>query len=497
MAIVVNSDASAFKRTANLPTSTSFSMWGWFMLTTDRNTFSGLLGLADSSGGSPSTQHQIATGSDGTTLEVVGSAGATATLGALSLNTWYFAAMTAAASGAGNLKGYFRLITDNVLTSATQTAGSFTTAAAEFGRDGFTGEFITGRIHACGMADAALSIDELLELSYFHEPHADGIRSLNVFYPTIVSVNTDATIDKSGNARNATATVGALADSPPLIWNSSGPRIVLPAASSGTTDVSIDTAGAISIGGQSFATTSSIAIGTQGQITVSGQAVNAAAVVPVANGQITVAGQSFTSVPSVNISAGQVTVNGQSVALNSNVAFSQGAITVAGQSVTTTVGTLTNIDTAGAVTIAGQGFAQTSGVAIAAGQVTISGQFAGITLSLPILAGAVTIAGQSITIDVLAAGNVAIDAGSITVSGQGFSIDVIDRQQIGSGHPKARETFHVEPDPRQFTFYDLQRPRHGPEDQVGVTAGPDSAFLQTESVKSSRLREALLLLLMV
>ena len=226
MAIVVNSDASAFKRTANLPSATAYSMWGWFMLTTDRNTFSGLLGITDGT-----NYHQLCTDSDGTTLNLFrGNPGAQTSLQALSTNTWYFCALTCSGTAAGTLVGYIRSLSQNTLTSVSAAGISFTPSSMEWGRDGFTGEYMSGRIHACGAANAALSADELLELSYYHEPQLDGIRSLNVFYPTIESANTTAVNDRSGNGRNATATVGALADSPPLLWRAPSPQIVLPGA---------------------------------------------------------------------------------------------------------------------------------------------------------------------------------------------------------------------------------------------------------------------------
>lgn len=196
------------------------------MLTTDRNTFSGLLGITDGT-----NYHQLCTDSDGTTLNLYrGNPGAQTSLLALSTNTWYFAALTCAGTGAGQLIGYARAITSNSFTTVSAAGISFTPNAVNWGRDGFTGEYITGRIHACGMAGAVLSADELLELSYYHEPQLDGIRSVNVFYPCIESANSNATVDRSGNGRNATATVGALADSPPLLWRPIPPYMVMPAA---------------------------------------------------------------------------------------------------------------------------------------------------------------------------------------------------------------------------------------------------------------------------
>lgn len=408
MAVVVNSDASAFKRTANLPDDISFSMWGWFYFGTDRNTFTGLLALVNSSGGSPTSGIQLATDSDGTSLKlftfVPGSNADSATIVTLSAGTWYFGAITCSGTAAGNTIAYVRALTANSLTSTNvdRPDTAWTPGAAEWGRDGFTGDYLNGRIHACGMADVALSANELLELSYYHEPQLDGIRSLNVFYPTIESVNTNASIDRSGNGRNATATVGALADAPALLWRTPGPQIILPAASGGALSLDIDTAGAITLAGQSVTAKIGVDLATQGAIAVAGQSVTPALTIPVGAGAIAVAGQAATFGIGV----------AQSVA---------GAIALAGQAVTPA---LTIPVTAGAVALAGQSATLDIGSALANGAVTLAGQSVtlanGANLSVDIdTAGAITFAGESVTL--VNATNITVDidaAGQITLAGQ-------------------------------------------------------------------------------
>lgn len=240
MAIAVTNDASAFKRSANAPGQTAYTLWGWFNFTTVTPArFWGPLGIYAGADGAPTTNtayHQIssaASGSANLVLGYDGPAGAvTVALATVSTNTWYFMALTCSALTAGNLKAYIRAITANTLTvaSSTNTADTFTPARTEWGRDAFTGDFITGSMHAIGSADVAKSVDELLEMSYFHEPQLDGISSLNCFYPCIESVNTNASVDRSGNARNATVTHGALADSPPLLWRAIPPPWNLPSS---------------------------------------------------------------------------------------------------------------------------------------------------------------------------------------------------------------------------------------------------------------------------
>ncbi len=237
MAIAVGSDAQRFIRTANLPARGAFTMWGWYMLTTDRNAVSGAMALGNGANPSGGEYRSIETSSDGTSFLVWAGSNNTAMFSA-STNTWYFLALVSNGDGASSVTARWRVITANTLSSASVTpAGTgsttYTPGQMVFGGTNYTGDFMTGRIHAIGCADAVLSADELLELSYYHEPQLDGIRSLNVFYPCIADTAANCQVDKSGNGRNASSTPGALADSPGLLWRSTYVPYVLPAISVG------------------------------------------------------------------------------------------------------------------------------------------------------------------------------------------------------------------------------------------------------------------------
>jgi hypothetical protein len=281
MAIAVTNDASAFKRSANVPTQTAFSLWGWFYFTSVTPArFWGPLGIYAGTDGNPTggtAYLQVSSASSGSSqLVLAGGTISNVNLVNASANTWYFIALTCSGNSTGQVIAYARALTANTLTSAPSTGPNtaFTSARIEWGREAFTGDFISGRIHACGAANVALSADELLELSYFHEPQLDGIRSLNVFYPTINAVNTDCTTDMSGNARNATATVGALADSPPLLWKAIAPPWNLPAATAsgaltGSTTVTFSQSGTLT-GDGALSGSSTLAFSQSG--TISGNA---------------------------------------------------------------------------------------------------------------------------------------------------------------------------------------------------------------------------------
>jgi hypothetical protein len=289
VAIAVTNDASAFKRSANVPGQTAMALWGWFNFSSVTPArFWGPLGIyANGSDGAPASQQfwQISsTASGSANLSLFyrnASADVEIPLFTASANTWYFIAISCSALTAGNLRAHVRALTANTLTTvvSTNTATTWTPARMEWGRDAFTGDFISGSIHAVGAADAALSVDELLELSYFHEPQADGIRSVNCFYPCIADTAANCQVDKSGLARNATATPGALADSPALLWRAIPPYTPLHAlggsgAMTGATTLTFTPTGVLT-GAGALAGASTLTFSPSATLTGSGSLVGA------------------------------------------------------------------------------------------------------------------------------------------------------------------------------------------------------------------------------
>jgi hypothetical protein len=355
MAIAVASYAAVFKRTANLPNAASCSLWGWFRRTADRNTFSGCLALVNAVDGS--SYRAITFDSDGTTLALTSHGMSTTGFGTQpAANEWFFAALTCSGNG-NNLNGYVRRLTDNTLSSLTgQAAGtSFTSGAMEFGGGGFTAEFLSGEIHALGACDSVLSADELLELSYFHEPQLDGIRSLNVFYPCIESVNSNATVDRSGNGRNATATVGSLADSPSLLWRAPGPIVVIPAVAAG--DVTL------ALTGQAL--TSSLGVlSPSTSIALSGGQVAVSSGVLLPGHAVTLSGAALAAAAGVLGPSLALALTGMVITIGQGTVSAPGNVTVAltGQLLTTALGSVgVNVSTA----LSGQAATAVAGVLLA------------------------------------------------------------------------------------------------------------------------------------
>ena len=149
----------------------------------------------------------------------------------------------------------------------------------------------------------------------------------------------------------------------------------------------------------------SLNVDTAGAITIAGQSVTMGISVPAGTGAVTLAGQSATFSLGITPTTGAVTLAGQSVAFGLGVAADNGAITLAGQSATLAIGANIDftVDTAGAISLAGQSVTFGIGVATAAGAITLAGQSVTLAVSADLTltpdAGQITIAGQPVTFD--------------------------------------------------------------------------------------------------
>jgi hypothetical protein len=213
-------------------------------------------------------------------------------------------------------------------------------------------------------------------------------------------------------------------------------------AATGDLSSSIDTAGALTVAGQSVTANVGVAV-SEGALTLAGQSVLAAVSVALSNGALTVAGETLTTDLTLDLFAsidpGAITLAGQSVTVNDGVALGNGTITIAGQTVTTNTlaawaggawafgawannswrGMLGPEDLsatieAGALTIAGQTVNYQWTVPWSEGAITITGQSVTANVSTALTQGALTIAGQSVTASL----DVALSQGAITVAGQ-------------------------------------------------------------------------------
>lgn len=212
MAVRINSDASVFRRTANLPPGTSFTIAGWFnfvtvtparfwspMMVSNAVDGSAYCGLASTTSGGAQL---------GLTYSDSGGSEVQVALLTVSANQWYFIAVTRSGTASGNAIAYIRALQDKAFTSVASSgaANALTPGNIDWGRDGFTGEFMDGDAFGLCAFDSVLTARELMLLS-------NDLLSENAFARAAPNVyfrlrgNNDLW-DRSGNARHPTVTAG-------------------------------------------------------------------------------------------------------------------------------------------------------------------------------------------------------------------------------------------------------------------------------------------------
>jgi hypothetical protein len=212
MAVRISSDASVVKRTANLPSGTSFTMCGWFkFVTATPARFWGAMGMMSAVDGTAGrTVASTTSGGAQLALEYSNSGGSFVTDALLTVTagTWYFIALTASGTAIGTVAAYIRAQHEKTFTSVTNSAAcnALTPGAMEWGREGFTGEFMDGDAFALCAFDTALTSRELLLLSNdLLAENAFARNRPNVYFRLRGS---NDTWDRSGNARHPTLTAG-------------------------------------------------------------------------------------------------------------------------------------------------------------------------------------------------------------------------------------------------------------------------------------------------
>lgn len=200
MAVRTDAASDYLLRSANLPSSTAFTVCGWAVMDVDKNTDTTLATLENALTAATSGYY-LTTSATGTELFVYSTAsGGSATLISMAVGTPFFWAMSANGAGAGLLKVSARTASENSLTSVTNTSGSFTSAALYIGNEGYgLAKPFDGRHWNVKCWDRALTDAELLVESFFDRVMYPS--SLNFHWP-LHDVNDTA--DRSGNGRDAT-----------------------------------------------------------------------------------------------------------------------------------------------------------------------------------------------------------------------------------------------------------------------------------------------------
>lgn len=210
MAVRVDAAGDVINRTANLPSTTSFTACGWAYR------------VATNSGGAlfdfrnaGYTQY-FGLYESGANLQLDTSGGST-TVALPSTGTWFFFAITGNGTGAGSATVRTLLAGASSFTTASTTGASFTPSRLALGSDTFTP--LNARFAAAKVWDRVLTEAELFtEAQFYTAVFRDSQR---YEWPLLDSTDTR---DLSGNGWGPTLTNVATEDGPPIRWSPGGYR---------------------------------------------------------------------------------------------------------------------------------------------------------------------------------------------------------------------------------------------------------------------------------
>lgn len=213
--LVVNSGTDRITRTANLPSTTNFSMSVWVKFTSLTATWQYIVMLSDAE----ATNWLGAVINTNNRFEVQSSmAGISGDYSSISTDTWYY---VSASNNGTNAVARIWSATGTLLFTSTANSASFTPTVMDFGNDDYTGgEQITGKLCYGRVWDAVLSQAELEDEMFSETP----VRTANL---NTAFNNADGT-DESGNGRNWTLTnITTSSDFPDVFPSGFVPRTML------------------------------------------------------------------------------------------------------------------------------------------------------------------------------------------------------------------------------------------------------------------------------
>lgn len=335
MAVRFNTSGNShLTRTANLPTSTAFTICGWSKMVASTGNYAAIA-VVESNLYTAYNYIQLVTLADGVSLGLYATNTSTSGLATLAVGDVFFWALTANGSGAGAVTGYHKgLNTVGGLSSVTTTGDSFTPGAVFVGSDSWQEPF-NGSTWNVKCWDRALTAEELLVESAYERVMYPA--SLNFHWP--LSGTSDLN-DRSGNGRAATAT-GTLTteDNGGQAWAPSS-KIFIPAGAGGISgslsgtlgDLTGSAASTLPITGSLAVTLGAVTTASSGAVSIAGLVGGSLApLTSSATGVLAIAGQSSPTLGSVVGSATAVLTLASAISatLDALTSTSAGALVIA------------------------------------------------------------------------------------------------------------------------------------------------------------------------
>jgi hypothetical protein len=212
MSLRVDAAGEHVRRTANLPTSTAFTICGWFKrVVAGTGTYRYLLSIEDTVYPSGSSNYCLLGWNNANSFSIAYTSGGAAFASEPAVGDWFFAALRCSGTGATDLQGRWAGVGATSFVTANTQGITFTTASVTFLSDSWD-EIFNGNGQHLRCWDAALTDNELwLEM---HSLFPVRLTNLNFAWRDISATSIT---DIGPNQRSATtAGTMAIADDPPV-----------------------------------------------------------------------------------------------------------------------------------------------------------------------------------------------------------------------------------------------------------------------------------------
>jgi len=212
MAARFDASTDPYTATTGLPAGTAWTATCWAYITTDRNAFSGALGITNSG---VTDGIAIETAVDGTTW---GAFDATTSVGAFAASVGAWSQLAVAVNGTSVT--FYGAAAGSALTatSGTLTGGGVTPGRIDIGDDCFGG-WLNGRVAAVKLWAATLTQAEIEHELGQYAPRRTA--NLTRWHPFLVAETVD--YSGAGNSLTAGGTATAAEDGPPIPWAALAP----------------------------------------------------------------------------------------------------------------------------------------------------------------------------------------------------------------------------------------------------------------------------------
>jgi formylmethanofuran dehydrogenase subunit C len=415
VAVYVNGTGDAVRRTANLPSSSLFTIAGWARhVTVNTGTERPIVFFGNDFG-----EFRLIWRTSNAFAVNVSGANSNFSANPPTDGTWFYWGIWVSGTGASQFGGWWRDVAGNSGT-VTRNSASVTVASLDICRNRAASAYYNGDVANVAVYDAALTQDEWLQNMFAYVPVARR-DVLRYHWPLLDSSDTR---DLSGNAWSPTLTTVDTADGPPIRWLS---RVALhPFASAGASE-DIAAAGTLSITGSADLDASG-SLAAAGTLSVTGAADLDASGALLAAGTVSITGAADLDALGTLAATGTLSVTGAADLDALGELSAAGTLSINGDA-SLTGGAPIDLAADGTLSIVGAASLNASGALAAAGTVSVTGAADLDAQGALAAAGSLSVTGAA---DLDARGTLSA-AGTVSINGSAFLADADSEDLLASG----------------------------------------------------------------